>query len=149
MGPGIVGDDGAHAATGGGEGHLHVHLVAPFEAFAGFERINQSEIDNVDRDLGVENFFQCLPQDFGIDGAVGAGGMVGLRFFGDFLAEGVGIGPADAEHAVAGHDGEVAAEAVGDGHRFALGQGHGRALRDEGDFNFAGECAGFVHYCNC
>ena len=38
------------------------------------------------------------------------------------------------------HDGEVAAEAVRDGDSLAFGQGHWCALRDERDFNFAGEC---------
>ena len=57
------------------------------------------------------------------------------------FTEGVGMGTADAKHAVQGHHGEVTAKAVCNSNRFPFGQSHGGPLWNKGGFYFAGEGA--------
>ena len=141
VGFGVIGDDGAHAATWGGEGHLHAHFLSTFGVGFEFETVNESKVNDVDGDFGIENFFECFPELFLIDGDVLVGILSGLGCGVDGFAEGIGVFSADAEHPIHRHDGEVTAEAMGDGDGFTFGERHGGTLWDEGGFDFAGEGA--------
>ena len=59
---GVFGDGGTHATAGSGHGHVHVELVAALKALFGVERVNQSQIDNVDGNFGVEDLFEGFPE---------------------------------------------------------------------------------------
>src|SRR5437868_3172899 len=59
----VRGEHGAHAAAGGGEGHLHLHVVPA--SFGGDElaEIDQSEVDDVHRDLRVVTGLELIPDE--------------------------------------------------------------------------------------
>ena len=149
---GVFGDDGAHAATRRGQGHGDFDAVAVGGAFDGLdlEGIDEAEVDDVHRDLGVEDLLEAVPDGFvgglagvarmlgGADRAIGVGlAFVLGRIRRHLFAEGFGVGALDAEHARVADDCEVAAEAVRDGHLGASGQHGGFAGRDDGRLHVA------------
>ena len=125
---GIARDGGAHAAAGGGEGHLDEDL-----SLAAGEKINahvvdQAEVDDIDGDFRVVTGAEGFPDHFLIHGIPdGSGG--GRSGFG-LESEGIGVGRTDAEQTALGMHSVGTAQGLGDVHFRTGGQGDDMARRD-------------------
>jgi hypothetical protein len=145
---GIAGNDAPHTAAGGGEGHLDRDaMIAVLGRFQG-EVIDEAEVDDVDRDFGIEAGPQCVPNLL-LQIIARSGRCLlcrGLCVL-DGEAEGIGVLALDSEQAVHGPDGEGASEVLSDIDLRALRQGGGMAGRDLDGGTIALELDGtdFVH----
>ncbi len=115
LGFGFLGEDGAHAATGGGEGHFDGDEGAVGVARGDLAIVDEAEVNDVHGNLGVVAGLELVPDAFFIDGGIGVPGLGrGLGGDGGFEAESAGILGADAGEAHLGGDGVAAAEGLGD-----------------------------------
>jgi hypothetical protein len=147
---GVFGNRGAHAAAGRGERHGDVDFVGgAFGRCRGGNRfdvhgVNEAEVDDVYGDLGVVNFFELVPDGFGVGGAAGEGGG-GDAVIDNGFADGVTVFAVDAEEAEIGLNGVAAAEALVDEEGGAGVEGVFVTARDLGGDEVAGEGAFFGH----
>src|SRR5690606_32380186 len=134
----VGGDDRAHAAAWGGEGHLDGDDLFAVLLFDGAV-VHEAEVDDVDRDLGIVNALELGPDLFFERRVLEADGFgVLLLFLFRVDAEGIGILRGNAGKAGGGGDGVGTAEALGDEDGCAGGQGDGVAAGDLDGFDLAG-----------
>ena len=79
LGFGFLGEDGAHAAAGGGEGHLDGDEGAVAVAWGDLAIVDEAEVDDVDGDFGVVAGLELVPDALFIDGGAGVRGRRRLR----------------------------------------------------------------------
>jgi hypothetical protein len=114
---GVVRDGRSHAAARRGQGHFHFDLLAAFGFIHQPAIVNQTEVDNIHRNFGVEALLELLPDRFFIDGsssgrfghAIGRGGLfktervqILLRNTREAVGRGNGVAPAQGlrDHAL-------------------------------------------------
>lgn len=124
---GVAGDGCTHAAAGRGQGHLDGDEAVAAGQRLDVKIIDETEVDDVDGNLGVVTGFESFPDEFFVGGTFGDGAGGSGR---GFEAESVGIRGGEAEQTAVGADGERAAERLGDINRGAGGQGDGVAAGD-------------------
>jgi [glutamine synthetase] adenylyltransferase / [glutamine synthetase]-adenylyl-L-tyrosine phosphorylase len=114
----IPGDNAAHAATGSGQGHLDIHAVAGFAERFDAEVIDQSEIDNIHRDLRVITGFERIPELLFEGHPIGRREAGSLRRIGCSGAggqsQGVNVRGPDSEEAVRCAHGVIPAQGLCD-----------------------------------
>ena len=71
VGLGVVCNDGTHAATGGSERHFHAYFLSALGMRFQFKGIDEPEVDNVDRNFGIEDFFEGFPELFFFNRGIG------------------------------------------------------------------------------
>src|SRR5216684_4320955 len=135
-----------HAAAGGGEGHLDLHVLPAILGRLELAEIDQAEVDDVDRDLRViarleltpHLLLQLVRRDLlgwrGLDGALGG------------LADRFEVLAGHPDHqATVGNDGVGAAERLRDRTGRPLGDQHSVATGDHHCLGAAAECNLFAH----
>src|SRR4051812_28544981 len=129
---GIASDHTTHAAAGGGESHFHRDRASAGGKWDDFHVIDETEIDDVDGDLGVVTGFERFPNGLFIDWAIGRG----FWSFGGSVVETERIrvlGRDTKKSALKRADGVAAAKGLGDVHLSSGGK------RDHGTGrNFSG-----------
>ncbi len=147
LGLGFLGEDGAHAAAGGGQRHLDGDVGAVAVARGDQAIVDEAEVHDVDRDFRVVTGLELVPDPLFINRGAGMNGRGGGCLGGDFEAEGVGVLRADAGEAHLRGDGVTAAEGLGDEDSVPGGQDDGVARGDLNRGTIAGQGAFgiFVH----
>ena len=145
MGLGIRSNNRAHPATGSSEGHLDIDIGALID-FRKDTVVNETEVDDVDRDLGIEDLLHLVP-DLLFEGGIreALGFLLLLFFFVWINAEGIGITRRDTGKPGGGGNGVGSSEGLGDYDGSSGGQGDGVAGGDLNRVDFAGKADFFVH----
>jgi hypothetical protein len=133
------------AATGGGQRHRDVDFVtAVVGQLPDVHRINEAKVDDVDRDLGIEDLAQLVPDRLRVGRPVGQRRRLD-RSVEHLLADGVGVLVVDPEEAEIGLHRVAAAERLVDEDDRAGGQRLLGAGRNLGGGYFSGEGAFALH----
>ena len=130
---GVAGDGGAHAATGGGEGHFDEDMVVAGGQGGDAEVVDEAEVHDVDGDFRIVTGAEGFPDVFLFDGFAG-GDLRGRAGVGGTEAEGIGIFGGNPVEGAVGVEGVGASEALGDVRAGAAGERGGGAGRDLDDF---------------
>ena len=139
-------DDGAHATTGGGEGHLDVNFDFLGVGFVDGAIVDKAKINDVDGNLGVVDLLHLVP-DLLFEGGVGHCFVDGFFFLFSFEvdAEGVGVFAGDSDETRGGGHGVGAAKGLSDHDGSAGWEGDGISRRNLDGCDFAGKSNFFVH----
>src|SRR5256885_4611732 len=138
----VIDQDLAHAATGGGEGDLHLQRAGAVLVLRHVAGVHQTQVDDVDRDLRVVAGAHLLPGELAHILFAGIGRQLGG--FDRLLADGVGILAGDAEQVALEVHGEAAAEGLGDVAGLAGLEFHLLAGRDDHRAHLAIDDEGLV-----
>ena len=132
----------AHAAAGRGEGEVHGDLLAALGQGGDLALVDEPEVHDVDRDLGVEAGLELVPGELARGSCPRASASVGGAATSSPMASRVLA--LDADHvAVVGHRGVGAAQGLGDVDGGAGGERELVPVGDGRDLHVAGERAGF------
>ena len=129
---GILGNGRPHATTWRSESHVDMNEVAVLTNLVDVHTVNEAEIHDIDRDFGVENVSELLPEGvlvrWPIVRRLFRSFIQGIRWF----AKRFGKLAGNTEHTVAGHNSEITAETVRYGDLSPGGQGAFVTIRYEG-----------------